>query len=163
MHPCLGISFSGTVTADRYAIGRGGLYKSMGVFHKIFVKFIMVCFFIGYGRNGLIVKRVNPGIRAGHEKGGMGGDDKLGMACPVYSYQKIQQVNQGGGGQGCLGFIQKIEAFYSVPRSEIGHEGLAVRLGNQGFSAEMVKHGRIIDGPFFKVFRKMGENLGAEV
>jgi len=66
-----------------------GFYEFTRIIHEIFIDFIILGVFIFYGFNNLVVKAVNMGIRAGHQKRGMSGNEKLGMALLADFDQKI--------------------------------------------------------------------------
>ena len=66
-----------------------GFYEFTRIIHEFFIDFIILRIFIFYGFNNLVVKAVNPGIWAGHQKRGMSGNEKLGMALLADLDQKI--------------------------------------------------------------------------
>ncbi len=110
-----------------------------------------------------MVEAVDGGVGAGQQDGGMGGDDKLGMAGVSVPGDDIQQFQLAARREGGFGFVQQVDALFLVAGAEIRHDGLAVGLGDQGFAAEMLQLLRVGGGPFIKNGSEVLEGFGAEI
>ena len=67
------------------------------------------------------------------------------------------------GREGCFRFVEEVDSAQFVAGTEIGHDGLAVGLGDQGLTAEVLQLGGICSGPTVDDVAEVVEDLRAEV
>lgn len=93
---------------------------------ELFVYLVMFGGLVGDGFETVVVKAVKAGPLHGHQNGGMGGDDELGMAGAAQFVEEAAQLQLGFGRQGGFGFIQKMQPLDLVNGLEIGHARLSM-------------------------------------
>ena len=92
----------------------------------------------------------------------MRGDDELGVPGPAHVPEDGEQLELCLRRERGFGFVEEVQSPDPVPTPEVRHERLAVRLGDERLSAEVVEHLRIVDRPLVEQLRKVLEGLGSE-
>jgi hypothetical protein len=90
----------------------------------------------------------------------MGGNDELGVAQLAHFPKKFEKLQLGLRGKCCLRLIQEVKPLDLIARFKKRHDGLAVRLGQQGFSAEIVNLPRIVCFPYIYKLGEIAKDLG---
>jgi hypothetical protein len=90
----------------------------------------------------------------------MGGNDELGVAQPAHFPKKFEKLQLGLRGKGCLRLIQEVKPLNLIARFKKRHDGLAVRLGQQGFPAEILNLSGIVCLPYIYELGEVAKDLG---
>ncbi len=129
------------------------------VLHEALVNLVVLRLLITDGLHRRGIKTVDDGLGAGQENWRVGGDDELGVSEVAHLPQESQEVRLAPWRKGCLRFVQKIETFDLVARSEKRHDGLSVGLGDEGLPPKVIDLTGIVCFPFIHQLGKITKDL----